>query len=188
MRRISFVAGIAVLLFAFCVGPLTVEAGPWRHPHHHHHYHHRGDGTTAAVAFAVGAVATVLTPPPPPPPVVIHERAPRPYYYGPPVVQREIIYQDRPVYVPTPSIQQPAPAPTPVQQKPTPVSGPSFTPRKANSSTPVPGPAVGTVVDRLPPSAGSVQRNGVTYFVADDQTHYLPIRVGNESKYVVVQP
>ncbi len=195
MYRVSKLAGMLCAIAVTGISTQGIWAGhPMRHSHHHHQYN---TGATAAVAFAVGAVAGTLLaspPPPPAPPMIVHPYPYIPpghgngpvYYGGPPVVQREIIYRDRPtpVYVPAPMTEAALP-PTAVQ---------SMTRRHSGmtrvTNTPVESvhrPPVGTVVDRLPTMAGRTERQGIVYF-EENGVFYLPIRVHNEPKFVVVQP
>lgn len=193
MYRETTLTGLLCAIAVTGISTQGVWAGPpMRHSHHHHHHN---SGATAAVAFAVGAVAgTLLASPPPPPAVIVHPYPYNPpghgygpvYYGGPPVVQREIIYRDRPtpVYVPTPMTEAALP-PTAVQSMPSRHSGMT---RVTNSPVEsVHRPPVGTVVDRLPTMAGRTERNGIVYF-EENGVFYLPIRVHNEPKFVVVQP
>ncbi len=177
----------------------------WAGPPYRSHYHSRSSGTSAAIGFLAGAVVGSVLSSPPPPPVVMYPH-PYPYdpylygpgyYHGPPVVHREIIYRDRPTPV---YGQQQAPQPVaPPQAYPSPASHQMASqqaqrqnsaprvPQHPASNMPVGRPAVGTVVDRLPPMAGRSERNGVLYF-EEEGVFYLPIRVGNDPKFVVVQP
>jgi len=194
MGKMPFLTGVlaAGLVLSLCADPAQAQR------------YSRGSGTAAVIGFAAGAIAgAVLSSPPPPPPprYIYHHHGYAPYapvYYGypPPMVQREIIYRDRP----TPVIIQQAPVTStqymqaaPQREVPPPPmaapSGPTFaptpaTPQAANFG---PGkPAPGTLVDRLPTMARRVDRGGVIYF-EEEGVHYLPVNIGNQPKFVVVQ-
>ena len=63
----------------------------------------------------------------------------------------------------------------------------SNTPTTATKQFVVTKPPVGAVLDRLPDGATAFDVGGVTYFKSGD-LHYLPISVGDGTKYVVVEP
>ncbi|WP_339744981.1 hypothetical protein [uncultured Rubinisphaera sp.] len=185
MTQLLFRSLIAVgLLITFCVQPALAGRGHYGHCH--------GGGSTAAVAFAIGAVATMLAPPPPPR-HIIHHHGPRPYppygYYPPPVVQRDIYYVN-----PPPVIQQVPANPPQVYGQPSQAPQQLNTQQQfSNQNNSYQPPAIaqntspGTIVERLPLNAMSETRNGVTYF-SSQGVYYLPIQVGADHRFIVVQP
>lgn len=211
-NKLTVAVCVAVISGVVCQ---SACAGP---PYRSHYHSRGSGTSAAIGFLAGAVVGSVLSSPPPPPVVMYpHPYDPYfygpGYYHAPPVVHREIIYRDRPTPVYVQPTQEKAPVPvapssTSYQmvsqpgQMPNGVPANSFAgghqqaqrqnsapslPKQPASHIPVGRPGVGTVVDRLPPMAGRSERNGVLYF-EEAGVFYLPIRVGNEPKFVVVQP
>ena len=177
------IVGLGLLSSLLLLSPLAAQAGHFHRRHHSHHHHgHVGD-----IAFAVGAVATLLSPPRPP--VIIHQHDYVPYYppirYGTPVPYHYV--PSTTMYRQAQSYHVPNTAPQPVITNVPVTPSPKQWAVPGQSKFPERSPAVGTVVDRLPTRAAKVERNGVIYF-EEDRVWYLPIKINNEGKYVVVSP